>query len=188
MRFVPEGLKTIAVIMVIPVLALLLWLISCSMVGIIAPFNMEPGFDEEGYSPYFGLNPPYPPQWSADGTNILLSPWETLLAKTRDNDNGTDIEYIKDVVHPSISPNGTRMAFATLRHGDNYEIGVSNLDGSNYRRLTKTKSSEANPVWSPDGSQIVFIFNRLVNEDFDDGGPAGLYILVSGRFGDIASG
>ena len=91
--------------------------------------------------------------------------------------NGTEVEYVVDVYNPNISPDGTRMAFATLRHGDNYDIGVSNLDGSNYRRLTKTKSSEANPVWSPDGSQIVFIFNRFADDDFDDEGPAGLYIM-----------
>ena len=91
--------------------------------------------------------------------------------------NGTEVEYVVDVYNPNISPDGTRMAFATLRHGDNYDIGVSNLDGSNYRRLTKTKSSEANPMWSPDGSQIVFIFNRFADDDFDDEGPAGLYIM-----------
>ena len=76
-------------------------------------------------------------------------------------DNDTDLDYIKDIHHPSISPDGTRLAFSTLRHGDlrhgdNYEIGVSNLDGSNYRRLTKTRYFEGNPVWSPDGTQIVF--------------------------------
>ena len=95
-------------------------------------------------------------------------------------DNDTDLDYIKDIHHPSISPNGTRLAFSTLRHGDNYEIGVSNLDGSNYRRLTKTRYSEGNPVWSPDGTQIVFFFNRFTNEDnedFDDDKPAGLYIM-----------
>ena len=95
-------------------------------------------------------------------------------------DNDTDLDYIKDIHHPSISPDGTRLAFSTLRHGDNYEIGVSNLDGSNYRRLTKTRYFEGNPVWSPDGTQIVFFFNRFTNEDnedFDDDKPAGLYIM-----------
>ena len=129
----------------------------------------------EGPIVYFGLHPPSPPQWSADGTNILLSPGSTMLVET--GDIGVEIETMKDVVHPNIFPEGTRIAFATLRHGDYYDIGVSNLDGSNYRQLTKTKSSEANPVWSPDGSDIVFIFNRFANDDFDDEGPAGLYIM-----------
>ena len=131
----------------------------------------------EGPIVYFGLHPPSPPQWSADGTNILLSPGSTMLVET--GDIGVEIETMKDVVHPNIFPEGTRIAFATLRHGDNYEIGVSNLDGSKYRRLTKTRSSEANPVWSPDGTQIAFIFNRLAGKNFDDEGPTGLYIMNS---------
>ena len=142
--------------------------------GIAASF-LESGYNDDGPVHYFGLNPPYPPQWSAEGTSILLSPWGTMLVET--GANGTEVEYVVDVYNPNISPDGTRMAFATLRHGDNYDIGVSNLDGSNYRRLTKTKSSEANPVWSPDGSNIVFIFNRFADDDFDDEGPAGLYIM-----------
>ena len=131
---------------------------------------------EGGPIPYWSLNPPYPPQWSADGTTILRR--SAQLVSIGDND--TDLDYIKDIHHPSISPDGTRLAFSTLRHGDNYEIGVSNLDGSNYRRLTKTRYFKGNPVWSPDGTQIVFFFNRFTNEDnedFDDDKPAGLYIM-----------
>ena len=95
-------------------------------------------------------------------------------------DNDTDLDYIKDIHHPSISPDGTRLAFSTLRHGDNYEIGVSNLDGSNYRRLTKTRYFEGNPVWSPDGTQIAFLSNRPIDEDADDdeyASPTALYTM-----------
>ena len=102
---------------------------------------LESGYDEDEagvYIRYFGAQPPYPPQWSADGTTILLSWWGTTLVKT--GVNGVSVEPIREhVVHASLSPDGTRIAFATLRHGDNFEIGISNLDGSRYRRLTKTR-------------------------------------------------
>ena len=118
---------------------------------------------------------PYPPQWSADGTSILYLHGGRRVCEILGQ--RTDLEYVKTFHHPTSPPTVPGWRSPRLRHGDNYEIGVSNLDGSNYRRLTKTKSSEANPMWSPDGSQIVFIFNRFANDDFDDEGPAGLYIM-----------
>ena len=134
---------------------------------------------EGGPIPYWGLNPPYPPQWSADGTTILRR--SAQLVSIGDND--TDLDYIKDIHHPSISPDGTRLAFSTLRHGDNYEIGVSNLDGSNYRRLTKTRYFEGNPVWSPDGTRIAFLSDRRAYEDESDnmnpGETFNLYTMAS---------
>ena len=134
---------------------------------------------EGGPIPYWGLNPPYPPQWSADGTTILRR--SAQLVSIGDND--TDLDYIKDIHHPSISPDGTRLAFSTLRHGDNYEIGVSNLDGSNYRRLTKTRYFKGNPVWSPDGTRIAFLSDRRAYEDESDnmnpGETFNLYTMAS---------
>jgi Tol biopolymer transport system component len=52
---------------------------------------------------------------------------------------------------PSWSPDGTRIAFRSERHGDP-EIWVMNADGSGQRRLTRGLS----PAWSPDGSQIAY--------------------------------
>jgi TolB protein len=43
---------------------------------------------------------------------------------------------------------------------DNAEIYVQNVDGSNLRRLTNHPARDAFPVFSPDGTQIVFNSNR----------------------------
>ena len=58
--------------------------------------------------------------------------------------------------YPSISPDGTRIAFTSLRDG-NAEIYVVNADGSNARRLTTLPTSDGSPAWSPDGTRIAFI-------------------------------
>ncbi len=60
---------------------------------------------------------------------------------------------------PSVSPDGTKIAFFSTRDGDG-EIYVMNIDGSNVTRLTNSPGEDAHPMWSPDGSQIVFHSRR----------------------------
>ena len=69
---------------------------------------------------------------------------------------------------PSWSPDGTKIAFETDRHGGGFEIYVINADGSGLTRLTVSDGGETafqniEPVWSPDGSTIAFTSTRLGN-------------------------
>jgi TolB protein len=50
----------------------------------------------------------------------------------------------------------------------NYEIYSINPDGTGVTRLTNHAASDLFPVWSPDGSKIVFMSNRV---------PAGIYTM-----------
>jgi TolB protein len=56
---------------------------------------------------------------------------------------------------PSLSPDGTLIAFAGSQHG-NSDIYVIGANGGNLRRLTNTRSLEAAPRWSPTGRQILY--------------------------------
>ncbi|UCC45510.1 MAG: PD40 domain-containing protein [Candidatus Zixiibacteriota bacterium] len=58
-------------------------------------------------------------------------------------------------VVPTISPDGSKIAFVSDRDGE-YHIYVMNIDGSDQRRLSNTPGEEDGHTWSPDGSRIYF--------------------------------
>ena len=47
------------------------------------------------------------------------------------------------------------------------EIGLLDIDGSNFRRLTDNDLIDALPLWSPDGTEILFTSNRGDSEKLD---------------------
>jgi len=67
------------------------------------------------------------------------------------------------------SPDGTKIAFASSRSGNN-EIYVMNADGTGQTRVTDTPpldpqdpSFTGGPRWSPDGTKIAFTTNKDFN-------------------------
>src|SRR5215470_2035837 len=58
---------------------------------------------------------------------------------------------------PSVAPDG-RIVFASSKDGDSMELYVANGDGSNARRLTRTRSVNISPRWNPKtGREIAFV-------------------------------
>lgn len=77
-------------------------------------------------------------------------------------------------LHADVSPDGARIVYGSCefptesisvepydseRKRIRYEIAVINLDGTGQQRLTENEHIDHYPVWSPDGSRIVFIAN-----------------------------
>lgn len=58
-------------------------------------------------------------------------------------------------VMPKISPDGTRVTFASNRTG-NWDIFVMPITGGRAIQLTNTPADDLHPTWSPDGSKLAF--------------------------------
>lgn len=117
------------------------------------------------------------PSWSPNGESIAyvkmeyFSDQDVIENPTWDiyvmDVDGTDqIQLTKDSaseIEPAWSPDGSKIAFISDRHGQNFDIYVMNADGSNVTQLTNDSANEFGPVWSPDGKQIVFNSDRNGN-------------------------
>jgi Periplasmic component of the Tol biopolymer transport system len=63
-------------------------------------------------------------------------------------DGGGNVEGV-------LSPDRTRVAFSSSR-GGSYDLYVMDADGRNARRLTQDSGAEREPVWTPDGTRIIY--------------------------------
>jgi Tol biopolymer transport system component len=57
--------------------------------------------------------------------------------------------------HPQISPDGRRLVFQSTRSGQ-YELWLSDRDGTNARPLTRSAVYKSPARWSPDSQRLVF--------------------------------
>lgn len=104
--------------------------------------------------------------WSPDGKTIafLSSPYEhgTYGIKTISVQEG-GFQYLSSPAYedglPIWSPDGSQMAFGSLRDGS-YGIYLMNKDGSNQTRLLETSVDDGLVDWSPDGQLITLLFKR----------------------------
>jgi serine/threonine protein kinase len=121
------------------------------------------------------------PDWSPDGTRmVVISPCPKRQDQYPDakmyiiNANGSGLPAEMASVpggdfDPAWSPDGTRIAFTSLRDGS-ANIFTINLGDNSITRLTETSSDiklpdwSAQPAWSPSGTQILFTgHSRLTN-------------------------
>jgi TolB protein len=58
-------------------------------------------------------------------------------------------------ISPAASPDGRKVAMILSKDGAT-DLYVTNADGSDLRRLTKSREDESSPCWSPDGQWICF--------------------------------
>lgn len=137
-----------------------------------SPFGGDTALGLHG--PYYFAHHAVPkatPRWTPDGQNIM-----TPLGSYGDygriyivRTDGSEFRLFSEGGDknkldrfPNLSPDGTRIAYATSRHTKApivTEIETANLDGSNRRRLTERISkyhTAIAPDWSPDGSRIAF--------------------------------
>ena len=136
---------------------------SCSLVGIedpsdllaLASHRQSPLWSKDGSYIYFAHQPSGLFVVDASGSHMWSLPPGSHL--------GTSLR--PGSFSPSLSPDGSRLAYITVGLDDwgNYysEVVTSAIDGSRLRRLTKGSGINAQPTWSPNGTQIAFISDRV---------------------------
>jgi Tol biopolymer transport system component/DNA-binding winged helix-turn-helix (wHTH) protein len=66
--------------------------------------------------------------------------------------------------HPQISPDGRRLVFQSTRSGQ-YELWLSDRDGSHPRALTRSAAYKSPARWSPDGTRVAFVTRAGARSD-----------------------
>lgn len=114
------------------------------------------------------------PRWAPDGSRLLYTSYyksgfpDIFQIDLNTYQRTTFVSFRGTNSGAVFSPDGTRVAMVLSGEG-NPEIYVSNAQGRQVARRTRTDAVEASPAWSPDGMRLVFTSDAA-------GGPQ-LYVI-----------
>jgi TolB protein len=106
--------------------------------------------------------------WYPGGDRVLYrgSLANGSLAICSAKTDGSDVKILAgdssgayEVFVPALSPDGTKIAFASNRDGG-MKLYIMNADGSDQKILMADSGNDGEPAWSPDGLWIAFTSDR----------------------------
>ena len=121
--------------------------------------NMESGACQATWSPdgmAMAYISPCPPPGKLDaypGSNIYVSRFDAEMKEIERSQVTSSLEGDFD---PAWSPDGTRIAFTSLRSGKS-SIFVLDFRDNSITQLSELKYQDKQPAWSPSGMEIIFV-------------------------------
>ena len=117
------------------------------------------------------------PHWTPDGAHIVFGHAGKIYVVGADGSSlrslsggfeqlGFYSQTAEIDFSPSLSPDGERVAYTTLRYAEGelfehtYEIATQAIDGSDRQRITENNWDDFSPAWSPNGSSVAFVSER----------------------------
>ena len=129
--------------------------------------------------------------WTPDGRQLLISPmlsdgtWQLSMLSIADGSIQTVKSFGWAQVHAALSPDGRSIAYAVPVRDDDVtrDLFVLALDGSQEVPLVQHPAHDSDPVWSADGTHVLFRSNRTRTSSLwaipvKNGRPAGEPALV----------
>ena len=141
----------------------------------------------------------WPDAWSPDGKSILTRIWKTnrtlQIAWVSVADGSLRIVKSFDQSKPkgvSLSSDARYIAYATPERIDSTDadIFVVTADGTSEAAVVRSPGDDSNPVWTPDGKNLVFTSNRSRNTGLyaisvQDGKAVGPAKLLKPEIGQV---
>ncbi len=108
--------------------------------------------------------------WNREGTKFVfgaVSDARPILAivdvGTQKIEKEIDFPSLGEILNPTWSPDGNRIAFSALTGGLT-DIYVYDIKAGSLRQLTDDAFGDIHPAWSPDGKTIAFVTDRFTTD------------------------